>query len=66
MPCEKPVVENGVIETAGPIKPGDEVVVTCGADYRITGPGYLVCTSGAQFKYRNQTLCEPMECGEFC
>ncbi|XP_063680015.1 uncharacterized protein LOC134815410 [Bolinopsis microptera] len=63
MPCEKPVVENGVIETAGPIKPGDKVAVTCGADYQITGPGYLVCTSATEFKYWNQTLCKAKECG---
>ncbi|KAL5260508.1 hypothetical protein ACHWQZ_G010591 [Mnemiopsis leidyi] len=62
IPCRKPVVENGVIETAGPIKPGDRVYVTCGADYDVTGPGYLECTSRNEFKYLDQTVCRPKDC----
>ena len=63
MPCEKPVIENGVIETVGPIKPGDRVELTCGPDYEITGPGYLECASSTDFKYRNDTFCRPKDCG---
>ena len=58
------MVENGVIETAGPIKPGDRVYVTCGADYDVTGPGYLECTSRNEFKYLDQTVCRPKDCGK--
>jgi len=62
MMCEKPIIENGVIESKGAIKPGDRVQLRCGRDYDVTGAGELECVSNTTF-LNQETACKPKPCG---